>query len=257
MGASLSVFKIINLDKNKFIKEEVSSLVQKSLADFPDLDLSSELGSAKSVLKFLTYDDKNNRVTYNAVHYSDTINRPVRVFLDEIEESLSEIRPTAEVIEKKAPSRRGTQILENGYQEVFTFDVIIDFNTSEIFIFTKKSIAHSFMSRFKKSRKLDYEHIYFDLSKIDELPELDNVWGVWEDSTGRCKRKAYFGTEVHKEDGISKANITSYNVEFEYGNDIRDLIIAKECRISSNSSLMTNADLFKIYLRLKEGLKKE
>ena len=253
MGASLSVFKILNIDKNKFMKEEVSSQVQKT---FADLDLSSELGSAKSLLKFLSYDDIHDRVTYNAIHYSDTINRPVRVFLDEIEDSLSEISPT-EVIEKKAPSRRGTQVLENGYQEVFMFDVIIDFKTSEVFIFTKKSIAHSFMSRFRKSRKLDFEHIYFDLSKIDELPELDNVWGVWEDSSGRCKRKAYFGTEVHKEDGISKENITSYNVEFEYENNIRDLIIAKECRISSNSSLMTNADLLKIYLYLKEGLKKE
>lgn len=253
MGVSLSVLKMLKVDKSKFMKEEVSSPFQ---ATFGDFNLVDEVGSARSLLKFMSYDDKNDIVTYNAVHYSDTIYRPVRVFFDEIEEAFLNINPLP--TSETNVAYKGTKVLEKGYQEVYKFDAIFDFKTSEAFIFTKKTIANSFMSRFKRSSKFDFdfEHIYFDLSKIDELPELDNVWGVWEDGRGRCKRKAYFGTEVHKEAGIKKENITSYNVEYEYDNNIIDLIIAKECRVSSNSSILTNADLRKIYLYLKAGLKK-
>lgn len=251
MGISLNVFKILEIDENKFKKEEVFSPLQTTYADF---NFSDEVSSATSSLRFLSQDDKNNRVTYNAVHYSDTINHPVRVFLDDIEEYLSLDAASEPIVKTKPPQNQRTKVINNGYQEVYKFDVIIDFKTSEIFIFTKKSIARSFMRRFKEYSNFNYEYIYFDLTKIDELPELDNVWGIWENSSGRCKKKAYFGTEIHKEEGIKKTNITSYNVEYEYDGNAVDLFIGIECRISSKSSILTNADLFKIYQHLKKGL---
>ncbi len=65
-----------------------------------------------------------------------------------------------------------------------------------------------------------------------------------------------FGTEVHKEEGVEVKNITSYNVVYVYEDNSIGLIICRECRISSNSAVLTNTDLFKIYKNLKVELKK-
>ncbi|MEK6882601.1 MAG: hypothetical protein AABY22_23470 [Nanoarchaeota archaeon] len=211
-----------------------------------------ELGSAKSTLKLKNYNKDNEIANYEALHFSETIKNPVRVFFIDDYSDIQEEGLNINPIEIK----RGSQILDNGYQEVFKFEVIIDFKTEEIFVFTKKDVALSFMRRLRHSKNLDFELIEFDLSKIDEITELDNVWGLWEDSIGRCKKKAYFGTEVHKEEGVDVKNITSYNVIYSYGNNSIGLIICRECRISSNYSILTNTDLFKIYQNLKRELKK-
>jgi len=237
MGVSLSVFKIKDYKKERFVGSgEVSTLTGQ--LTFKDLEIMDELGSAKSTLKLKGYDKENDIANYEAVHFSETIKNPVRVFwiddYSDIQEEGLNINP----IEIK----RGSRILENGYQEVFKFEVIIDFKTEEIFIFTKRYVALSFMRRLRNSKNLDFELIEFDLTKIEEITELNNVWGLWEDSTGRCKKKAYFGTEVHKVEGVEQQNITSYNVIYEYQDNSIGLIICRECRISSNSSTITNTD---------------
>ena len=119
----------------------------------------------------------------------------------------------------------------------------------------RKKLFRTLEQNYKKSKYFDYEKIFFDLSRIDELPEFDNIWGAWQDSKGRCKKKAYFGIQIHKEEGVEIKNITSFNAEYEYENNIIDLIISKECRISSRSSIVTKADLYKIYNYLKDNLK--
>jgi hypothetical protein len=252
MGVSLSVFKIKDYKKEKLVGDKEVTTLNGQLT-LKDLEIMDELGSAKSTLKLKGYDKEKDIANYEAVHFSETIKNPVRVFLiddySDIQEEGLNINPL-EVIKK------GSQVLENGYQEVFKFEVLIDFKTEEIFVFTKKYVALSFMKRLRNSKNLDFELMEFDLAKIDEITELDNVWGLWEDSTGRCKKKAYFGTEVHKEEGVEVKNITSYNVIYSYGNNSIGLIICRECRISSNYSILTNTDLFKIYQSLKKELKK-
>jgi hypothetical protein len=251
MGVSLSVFKIKEYKKEKFVGDKEVTTLNGQLT-LKDLELMDELGSAKSTLKLKGYDKENDIANYEALHFSETIKNPVRVFFiddySDIQEEGLDINPIR--------IERGSQILENGYQEVFKFDVIIDFKTEEIFVFTKKNVALSFMKRLRHSKNLDFEIMEFDLSKIDEITELDNVWGLWEDGTGRCKKKAYFGTEVHKEEGVEIKNITSYNVVYVYEENSIGLIICRECRISSNSAILTNTDLFKIYKNLKVELKK-
>lgn len=241
MGASLSVFKLSNFKKEDILgREETSTQNQYTLKDF---NIVNEIGDARSSLKFLSYDKDNDRVSFNAVHFTDTIKNSVRVFWEDFEEN-GVMYP------------KGTRTVDGGYQQIFKFDVIIDFKTEEIFVFTNKNTALAFMKRFKKSGKLDFEIIRFDLSKIDEIPELNNVWGLWEDSLGNCKKKAYFGTEVHRLDEVEPEKITSYNVNFEYENGSVSLVICKECRISSTSSVVANADLLKIFNALKTRLKK-
>lgn len=257
MGVSLSVFKIGEYNKEAFIgREEVSTL--NGQLTFKDLELLDELGSAKSTLKLKNYDKDNERAIYDVIHFSETIKNPVRVFLPSYEDygEMAEeaINPENE-IELKRKGR--SEILNQGYQEVFNFEMIIDFKTKEIFVFTKKYVALSFMRRLRHKKVLDFEIITFDLSKIDEIQELGDVWGVWEDSTGRCKKRAYFGTQVHKVDGVDKPSITSYNVTYEHNDENIGLIICRDCRISSNTSIVTNTDLLKIYQNLKRELKKE
>jgi hypothetical protein len=257
MGVSLSVFKIGEYNKKAFIGEGKISTLNGQLT-FKDLELLDELGSAKSTLKLKNYDKDNGRATYDVVHFSETIKNPVRVFLPNYEDyeemAEGEICPENEAELKK---KGRSEILNQGYQEVFNFEVIIDFKTEEIFVFTKKNVALSFMRRLRHKKVLEFGIITFDLSKIDEIQELGDVWGVWEDSTGRCKKKAYFGTQVHKVDGVDKPSITSYNVTYEHEEGNIGLIICKDCRISSNTSTVANSDLFKIYQNLKRELKKE
>jgi hypothetical protein len=244
MGIALSVFKLVNPDRKLLLKKEFSSKHQKTLERWVVLKV---IDVPDSKLKGIEYDEKNDRVKYKAKHYSETIKHPVRVFIDNIDEEISAIRP-----DMKEDS---TQEFDKGYQQVFIFDVIVDFKTNEIFVFTKKDIAKSFMSRFKNSKRIEYENFEFDLNKIDMLAELENVFGAWEDvSKGRLKTKAYFGTQVHKEIEVGKDRITAYNIEYLFEDDIVDLFISRDCRISTHSSDLTNEDLLKIYYHLKEKL---
>jgi len=141
------------------------------------------------------------------------------------------------------------------YQEIHKFDVLIDLKSEEIFVFANKKIAAVFMRRFKKSEYMQYEKIYFDMSKIENIPELADIWGLWEDCDGgRCKKKAYFGTEVHRLEELNKNMVTSYNVSYEYDGEIVDLFILHDCRLSSKSKLITNAELFETYQAIKNQL---
>jgi len=239
MSVSLSVYKILNINEDIFKREKFTSSYQANMGDFK---IADKVGSSKSILELNNYDEVNDKITFNVIHYSDTIHNPVRIFLDEMHE-----------LTGKEEQHR-TEVIEGGYQEVYTFDVDIDFRTSEIFIFTKNKVARSFINRLKKSKYFDYENIYFDLSRIDEVPDFDNIWGAWQDSKGRCKKKAYFGIQIHKDEGVEIKNITSFNAEYEYENNIIDLIISKECRISSRSSIVTKTDLYRIYNNLKDNL---
>ena len=243
---SLSVFKIKNYQKNDLTQEKIITSYQKGLNDYDEFE---ELATPISILKKLNYDENNGIVNYNVIHYSDTINHPVRIYWENISEE--DILPASQKITK------GTRTIEKGYQEIYTFDVIINFKTDEMFIFTKKEIAYSLIKRLKNSKKLDFEVIEFDLTKIEEVKGFDNIWGLWEDGVGKCKKKAYFGTEVQKEEEVKRENVTSYNAEFTYLNNSIDLVVCKEGRISSRSSSVANADLIRIYNNLKESLGKD
>ena len=91
MSGSLSVFKIINFDKNKMMKKEINSNPQRELNEFMDLHLPDNLGQVRSILHFRNYDSENDRILYNVVHYTDTIKNPIRIYLDSIEDTFSGI----------------------------------------------------------------------------------------------------------------------------------------------------------------------
>lgn len=246
MAGSLAVFKLIDLEKEKLLKNELNSNPQHT---FSDLDLADSLGQARSILKFIDYDENANRINYKSTHYSETITNKIRIYLDDLEDTFFGLN--SDDIEK---IKTGTKILDE-YQEIYKFDVVIDLNTKEIFVFTKKNVAHSFMRRFKKSGLINYEKMLFDMSNIENVPELSNIWGLWEDCNGRCTKKAYFGTEVHRLEGLDKKNVSTYNVKYEVDDgNIVDFFIMVDCRLSSRSRIINNGELFETYQEIKTHL---
>lgn len=246
MSGSLAVFKLIKPQKEKLMKKEVDSTPQQT---FSDLELCDSLGQARSILNFRSYDNETQRVWYSTTHYTDTITTPIRIFLDNIEDTFYGLKPS-EIQNIRTGMKR-----VDSYQEIHRFDVLIDFSSEEIFVFTNKKTAAVFMKRFKKSGIMQYEKIYFDMSKIDNIPELSDIWGLWEDcDEGRCKKKAYFGTEVHKMEELNKNMVTSYNVSYEYEGEIVDLFILHDCRLSSKSKHISNPELFETYQAVKNHL---
>jgi hypothetical protein len=245
MTGSLAVYRLISPDKEKLMKKTHDSNPQHN---FPDFDFFDSLGQSRSKLIFRNYDVENDRFYYSATHYSETIKAPIRFFLDDIEDIFS----STEVHIEQIP--RGTHIV-NSYQSIDTFDVVIDFKTEEIFVFVNKKVANNFMKRFRKSGLFNYEKIFFDMEKVDNIPDLSNIWGLWEDSTGRCKKKAFFGTEVHKHEEVDKRKVTSYNVNLEYDDEtVINLSIMIDCRLSSTSKIINNDELFETYRLVKESL---
>ena len=249
MSGSLAVFSIINPNKEKLMKNELNSNPQRELPEFVDLQMSDNLGQERSLLYFREHDSEKDQILYKAIHYTDTIKNPIRIYLDSIEDTFSGLEP--EIINAIT---KGEKVIGE-YQEIYKFEVLIDFKTEEIFIFTKKKIANAFMRRFHKSSHIDYEKTFFDMQKIENIPELSNIWGLWEDCQGKCKKIAYFGTEVHTLDEVNKKNVTSYNVEYEVDEgNVVDLFIMGDCRLSSKSRLIGNDELFATYKEIKKHL---
>lgn len=246
MGGSLAVFRLLKPDKEKLMEKELNSSSQCS---FADLNLSDGLGYPKSVLRFRHYDNENDRIHYIATHYSDPINARIRIFLDSIEGVFDNLISTDI---QNIP--RGMHTV-NQYQPMDEFEVVIDLRSEEIFVFINKKIANNFIKRFKKSGYLNLEKIYFNMRNIKNIPDLADVWGLWENSTGRVSKKAFFGTNVHEHEEVNMDNVTSYNVNYEYdGETIVNFFIMIDCRLSSTSKRITNAELFETYQVVKNNL---
>jgi hypothetical protein len=180
-------------------------------------------------------------------HFSEIHKDHVRVFVDQIQEpkelfEISEIKPNI-VHEFKQ------------YQKVVFYDVIFDFDNSELFLFTTKDNAKNFVSVFKKIGALDYTQKEFNLDKVTSIPEIQNIFGAWEDVTdANVSIKALFGTQIHKSKEIKLEDVNSWNLEWSDDNhEIKDLFINKKCRLSSRSNI-NNKELLEVYYRLKESI---
>lgn len=245
MAGSMSVFKLTSFEKTKLLRDENHTELQNTLAS---ARLLEGAGPIDTILILEEYNEKEEKAHYSITHYSNIINHPIRAFID-IEKRFSNFIEGE--IKKDAPK---IQEINSGYQEIYLFRVLLDFKNKECFVFTKKSIASSFMERAKKAGFFNYEDIKFDLAKIKEIPEVSNVWGAWENSIGKCKRKAYFGTAINELDEVDKSQITSYNINYEHENATVDLCITNDARISSNSTIIQEFQLRQIYSSVKDTL---
>lgn len=233
MGASVNIFKIGEIKKEKLAGKSLTIPQQQTLADS---GLFDEIGTPKSILKKIK--ETNEVISFKVTHHSETQKKPVRIFWETLEEN-------------SPLGSKGTKEVTGGYQEIYEFPFIINLTEMEGYIFAKKDIANSFQKRLRKEGIMDLKNLKIDLAKLDDLPETNNIWGIWEDGIGRCKKKALFGVEVNKENQHDKEKATAYNLEYDFGDETIDLVISSTGGISSRSKQITEDDLLTIYNKLK------
>lgn len=212
------------------------------------------LPSPQSELKFIRHDPDTDRVFFNAVHFTDTIDQEIRVFLNEQSEISAHV-PAAEKL--RGTLKKGARIVPHGYQEVYRFPLVLDFKAREVYVFTIKDTAHAFMRRFRKTGRIEYAPLHFDLKKIEEAEQVKNVVGAWASNLGRVKTMAFYGTEVHRDLQVKQREVKCFNVHYTLGDDDEepvDLYIGAECSLSSRSQRVKDRDLVEIYECLKDAL---
>jgi hypothetical protein len=219
--ASLAVLKIERI-KNKRVLERDELPVESLQKDFVGsfgVDEIKQLGNAKTEIK-KSYQEGDSFL-YEVKMSSDTINKPIYIYDEGYREWIT------------------------GYQEIDTFDVKIEVQTSRMYIFAPKPVTDVFTTRLKKAGYISFSKLFFNFSKIGELSNLESVWGLWEDSTGVIRRTAKFGKGINT---VIKdyTNITTLDIDYRYQDELMQLTLMSEGRIYTNKNL-TQKDLSFIY----------
>ncbi len=239
--ASVSVFKIKeNIDKisvRKNIDLTGTTPKQSQLAEF---NIIKKLPQPHSEIKFI--EEKSGYIKYKIKHESNTIFDEIKVY-------------KWDVFEDTGAYESSEHITNKGYQIIREFNVLVNQKAKLVYVFSKKDDAKIFMMRLKNNLDIDYEPVELDLSKIDEIPEIIDEYGAWVNDSGNVMKHGHFGHKVKKYMEGNEHNVTSYNVVYDYGDEINIyLVISKEGRISSQSKFVKEAVLLKIFGHLKEKL---
>ncbi len=219
--ASLTVLKIEKVKKEDILEKDNSSLgmEQTDLAKYGGSELD-ELGRSKTEIKKIY--EEVGLIHYKVKMSSETIQEPIYIY------------------------DKGYFEWKKGYQKIDTFTLWIDKSTSKMYIFAPKQIADTFTQRLKKEGYISFSKLLFDFSKVGELTNLDSAWGLWEDSEGIIRRVAKFGKGINAviED---YSRITTFYIDYKYrGDEIIQLILSSEGRISTNKNI-TKRELSLIY----------
>jgi len=247
MGKALCVFKIKKINKEKYLDKKEFSLgiFQERIDMYCDVKGNPY---PDTVFNRKKYNQESQKVYFRIKHYSDINPKPVRIFIDEFQEG--------KIYRNYKIKPNTVTEFTHGFQVADFFDVIIDFNENEIFIFAKKDIANHFMVRLKKTGAINYEKQYFNLKDIDQIPEIEDVTVVWEDiAEALIWKKALIGTQVHKSPEVDQDKVTCYNCKWKNKTEyIPDLFIAEDCRLSSRSEKVNDTTLFEKYYDIKKRI---
>ncbi|MDP3013450.1 MAG: hypothetical protein Q8M92_04355 [Candidatus Subteraquimicrobiales bacterium] len=223
--------KIEKIKKENILEKNSLSLeaAQTKLDNYGGSEID-ELGSSKTEIK-KTYEEAGF-IHYEVKMSSETIKDPIYIF-DE-----------------------GYFEWTSGYQKIDTFSVRIDTSSSKMFIFAPKQIADILTQRLKKAGYISLSKLPFDFSRVGELTNLDSAWGLWEDSVGIIRRIAKFGKGINAVI-TDYAPITTFYIDYKYrGDEIVQLILSSEGRISTNKNL-THRELSIIYDDISKTLIKK
>jgi len=139
-----------------------------------------------------------------------------------------------------------------GYQKIENFEFWINENFSNLYVFAPKQMADMFIHRLTKERYITCTKLHFDFSKVGELENLDSAWGEWEDSHGAIRRIARFGKGIESE--IKDFSpITTFYIDYKYGTKLVQLILGKDGRISTFSTIKYR-DLLVLYNEISKTL---
>jgi hypothetical protein len=162
--------------------------------------------------------------TYFVDQYSPTMKDPIRFYLD------------------------GLQEFEHGYQRKSIFPIVYRKSDSKLFIFTNIWHSDIFLSRITELKpNVDTTETSFDFEDFTSIPEIKNIWGVWEKvNLPHKKTNASFGPQVNQSVDVKLSQATSVNLKMEISGKLYTLTVSKNGRISSAQKL-TKEELIKLY----------
>jgi len=222
-GTSLTVTNILNFSQDVFEKRTFSLENQTSLNKY---GVDDRLGWRKTELNNRI--EKGGFVTFNVLISTELITDPIYIYDDEY-------------IEWK-----------EGYQQINEFKIRLDEKKSNLYIFSNKKTAKTFLTRLKNAEVMEFSNILFDFSRIEELDNLDSAWGSWEDSNGIIRRTGKFGKGLNAviED---YSNITTLFIDYVFNRTIIQLILSREGRIYASKDL-SNDELLRLFNEISDVL---
>lgn len=163
---------------------------------------------------------------YSVEQYTPTIKEPIRFLLG------------------------GVQDYSYGYQRLAKFQIYFRNKDAKLFIFTNNAHTELFLHRLKElinSNAVVIENIEFEFSKIRSIPEIKNIWGVWERVNLAHKSvNASFGVDVDKNPEVKLANATALNIRLETGGKMYTITLSKNGRISTKN-IMQHEELIQMF----------
>ena len=192
-------------------------------------------GIAKPTTKIKFKEKVGNSIIYEVEQYSETIKETIRFYLDGLKE------------------------FNHGYQKKAIFPLIYRKSDIKVFVFTNIFHGRIFFTRLSElKKKIVLKNTYFDFEDFKLIPEIKNIWGVWEDvALPHKKTNASFGNQVDKSVDVQLSRATSINLKMEIDGKVYTLTVSKDGRISSPQRLKKE-ELISIFDRyFKKYLKTE
>jgi len=208
-GSSLLIKSVQKFD----IKDKVEVPLQTDINKY-NIGATDTIKRAETTIE-LKSKNGGDKLTYEVSQYSNTIIEPIRFYLD------------------------GVFDYDKGYQRKAVFPMIYRKSDSKLFIFTNIEHSEIFIDRIEELKKnIVLKDTYFDFEDFKLIPEIKNIWGVWEKvNLAHKKTNASFGTQVDKSVDVELSRATSINLKMEIDGKTYTLSISKDGRISSSQRL--------------------
>ena len=247
--ATVCVFEILS-NSNEIAKltskKEICLLsVAKKQLELKDLGIGApEPSQPTTTLKLK--EEKDSLFYFEAKQEDETSFEPIKVYKWDLFENQDNSAGNPSIV------------TTHGYQLIYKFEIVVDCGQNLLYIFSDKGQAELLVHRLKNSGFLEVRNCRLNLSKVSNIPNIVDEWGMWLDSRGQILKKAYFGTNLHKVKEGRDEQITSYDVSYRIKDvdgketDI-SLIISHYGRISSNSNSAKNDVLLKIFRSIKSA----
>lgn len=159
--------------------------------------------------------ETTENIVYNVQQYSPTIKEPIRILLE------------------------GIIDYKYGYQRLANFELVYRKGDKKLFVFANNEHTDLLHTRLKDIHdKVELEEVEFDFGKIRSIPQIKNIWGVWEKVNMAYKSvNASFGVDVDKSKDVKLVQATAVNFKMDLNGKLYTLTLSKEGRISSKSIL--------------------
>lgn len=112
------------------------------------------------------------------------------------------------------------------------------------------------MKELIKTNKVELAESMFDFSKIRAIPEVKNIWGVWEQVHQVHKTvNASYGSDVDKDPSVDLSNATALNIKLEFEGKLYTVTLSKDGRVSTKT-IIPHEKLIEIFDNYFSGMLK-